>query len=225
PAAGMSGARRTEEAAGRPAERPSPASAKIHVQISDSAEPARQSVIPERSTAVKERIPAADGPQVSGPATERPGMTGRQAAEQPEAAPAAIPVQMAQEAQPAEPAQSAQTMQPGGSGDLLELVKQNWKLLISEMSPSNRPLFNGVILKEERGAIVLVFKNKINFSLAASNAEENGVIKLRELAQKRLGIRINFMARKARPEEIDPDENRATREELAQINFPISIED
>ena len=199
-AAGMGGARRTEEAAGRPAERPSPASAKIHVQISDSAEPARQSVIPERNTAVKERIPA----------------------EQPEAAPAAIPAQKAQEAQSAEP---AQTMQPGGSGDLLELVKQNWKLLISEMSPSNRPLFNGVILKEERGAIVLVFKNKINFSLAASNAEENGVIKLRELAQKRLGIRINFMARKARPEEIDPDENRATREELAQINFPISIED
>ena len=224
-AAGMGGARRTEEAAGRPAERPSPASAKIHVQISDSAEPARQSVIPERSTAVKERIPAANGPQMSGSAPERPGMTGRQAAEQPEAAQAAVPVQTAQEAQPAEPAQSAQTMQPGGSGDLLELVKQNWKLLISEMSPSNRPLFNGVILKEERGAIVLVFKNKINFSLAASNAEENGVIKLRELAQKRLGIRINFMARKARPEEIDPDENRATREELAQINFPISIED
>ena len=82
-----------------------------------------------------------------------------------------------------------------------------------------------MVLKEERGGIVLLFGNRMNYTLAAKNSEENGVLKLRELAQTRLGIRVSFMARIARPGEIDPDIVRATDEELARINFPISVED
>ncbi len=137
----------------------------------------------------------------------------------------AAPARTPAAAQPQVPAQAAAQPAPENAVPALERVKQNWNMLIGELSASNRPLFTGITLKEERGNIVLLFRNNINFTLAAKNAEENGLIRLRELALSRLGLRVNFLARIARPGEIDPDSLRATSEELAKINFPISIED
>ena len=212
PAAGMAPAGVT--AAGRAAE-PAAASAKIRINLSDSGkQKPKQSADPVQQPEMTRQPGSGPGPAQRSRTETGPVQT---------AAPARNAGPERTEAAAQKPEMPARK-QSEGSSDLLELVRQNWKLLINEMSPSNRPLFNGVILKEERGSIVLVFKNKINYSLAANNAEENGVMRLRELAQERLGVRINFMARQARPEEIDPDENRATQEELAKINFPISVE-
>ena len=90
--------------------------------------------------------------------------------------------------------------------------------------PSNRPLFSGAILKEENGNIVVVFKNNMNYKLAAKNIEENGVLKLRELAAQLTGETVKMVARIARPGEIEVMNNRATDEELSRINFHIDIE-
>lgn len=128
----------------------------------------------------------------------------------------------------AAPPQESGELRTGCSSEgigAIDIVRKNWSALIGELSASNRPLFSGVALKEERGGIVLLFRNKMNYTLAAKNSEENGVLRLRELAQTKLGLRVSFMARIARPGEIDPDTVRATDEELARINFPISIED
>ena len=124
-----------------------------------------------------------------------------------------------------DPGQSSASYGEAGGIGVVDIIRKNWNALIGELSASNRPLFSGVVLKEERGGIVLLFGNRMNYTLAAKNSEENGVLKLRELAQTRLGIRVSFMARIARPGEIDPDIVRATDEELARINFPISVED
>ena len=110
-------------------------------------------------------------------------------------------------------------------GSIYGIITKNWNVLISALSASNRPLFNGVLVKEEHGNIVLVFKNRINYTLAAGNAEENGLIRLRELCAEKFGIRVNFRAREAKPGEIHTETPRATDEELAKINFPISYED
>lgn len=115
--------------------------------------------------------------------------------------------------------------QTADSGSIYGIITKNWDVLISALSASNRPLFNGVLVKEEHGNIVLVFKNRINYTLAAGNAEENGLIRLRELCAEKFGIRVNFRAREAKPGEIHIETPRATDEELAKINFPISYED
>ncbi len=111
------------------------------------------------------------------------------------------------------------------NGNVIEILKSNWTELVSRLLPSNRPLFSGAILKEENGSIVLVFKNSMNFKLAANNIEENGVLKLRELASELLGQEVTFMARVARPGEMSENMDRATDEELSRINFHIDIED
>ncbi len=110
-------------------------------------------------------------------------------------------------------------------GALYSTIMQNWSVLMSGLSASNRPLFRDILVKEENNAIVLVFKNQMNYRFAAKNAEENGVVKLRELAMEKLGLKVNFMARVAKPGEISTEQPKATQEELARINFPISIED
>ena len=115
--------------------------------------------------------------------------------------------------------------QTADSRSIYGIITKNWDVLISALSASNRPLFNGVLVKEEHGNIVLVFKNRINYTLAAGNAEENGLIRLRELCAEKFGIRVNFRAREAKPGEIHIETPRATDEELAKINFPISYED
>ena len=122
-----------------------------------------------------------------------------------------------------EPAHSAQDAS-GSLSDICDKLRKNWSLLTSDLSSSNRPLFNGVLIKEENGRIALVFGNQINYRMAAKSPE-NGLAKLRDLAQEKLGISVTFTARAAKPGEINMERPRATQEELAKINFPISIED
>ena len=110
-------------------------------------------------------------------------------------------------------------------GRVMDVLKENWQSMVSELLPSNRPLFAGTVLKEENGSIVLLFKNSMNFKLAAGNIEENGVLRLRELASELTGQDIKFMARVARPGEIESTRDQATDEELSRINFHIEIED
>ena len=131
-------------------------------------------------------------------------------------------VQPKTEAAPA----AEQTVTAEASGDrLIDVLRHNWADMVSELSPSNRTLFSGVMLKEEKNGIVLLFKNKINYTLAARNPEENGVLRLRELAKERLGVPVGFNARIAKPGEIEAVDNRMTDEELGRIQFKVEFED
>lgn len=108
-------------------------------------------------------------------------------------------------------------------GEKLEIIQKNWDMLISELSPANKALFGGVVLKEERGGILLVFKNKINFTLAANN-QENGLVKLSNTALKKLGVNVAFMARIAMKDEFKDEVSVITDEDIRKINFPVDIE-
>ena len=122
--------------------------------------------------------------------------------------------------------QSGQPGEEEQTGDrLIDVLRHNWSDLVSELAPSNRTLFAGVVLKQEKNSIVLVFKNKINYTIAARNTEENGVLKLRELASQRLGRPVSFMARIAKPGEIAVADNRMTDEEISRIHFPVEFEE
>ena len=107
-------------------------------------------------------------------------------------------------------------------GEKLEKVKQNWELLLSGLSPANRVLFQEVALKEERGGILVVFLNKINFMLASKNAE-NGLYRLKELCLNELGINVNFLARVEMPGEFPKENAVITDDDLAKISFPVNI--
>ena len=135
------------------------------------------------------------------------------------------PADAAQPKTEAAPA-AEQTVTAEASGDrLIDVLRHNWADMVSELSPSNRTLFSGVMLKEEKNGIVLLFKNKINYTLAARNPEENGVLRLRELAKERLGVPVGFNARIAKPGEIEAVDNRMTDEELGRIQFKVEFED
>ena len=137
----------------------------------------------------------------------------------------AVPADAAQPKTEAAPA-AEQTVTAEASGDrLIDVLRHNWADMVSELSPSNRTLFSGVMLKEEKNGIVLLFKNKINYTLAARNPEENGVLRLRELAKERLGVPVGFNARIAKPGEIEAVDNRMTDEELGRIQFKVEFED
>lgn len=110
------------------------------------------------------------------------------------------------------------------AGKIIDILRAHWPELVGRLMPSNRPLFSGALLKEENGNIVVVFKNNMNYKLAAKNIEENGVLKLRELAAELTGETVKMVARIARPGEIEVMDNRATDEELSRINFHIDIE-
>ncbi len=110
-------------------------------------------------------------------------------------------------------------------GSIYNIIMKNWGMLKAGLSPSNRPLFNDILIKDEGSKIALIFRNQMNLRLAAFNKEENGVIRLRQLAEEQLHISVNFSARAAKPGEISTEQPKATPEELAKINFPISIED
>ncbi|MCI5792659.1 MAG: DNA polymerase III subunit gamma/tau [Lachnospiraceae bacterium] len=114
--------------------------------------------------------------------------------------------------------------QDAEAGNVIDILREHWTELVGRLMPSNRPLFAGAILKEENGNIVVVFKNNMNYKLAAKNIEENGVLKLRELAAQLTGETVKMVARIARPGEIEVMNNRATDEELSRINFHIDIE-
>ena len=202
PKAGSIRQRLEAEMAARARGTAEPMSAKITVEISDSG--------------AKEELPA-EGPD-----------TGRTEASQNDAE------RQDRETVPAVPAagetgtgeQSGQAGEEEQTGDrLIDVLRHNWSDLVSELAPSNRTLFAGVVLKQEKNSIVLVFKNKINYTIAARNTEENGVLKLRELASQRLGRPVSFMARIAKPGEIAVADNRMTDEELSRIHFPVEFEE
>lgn len=106
----------------------------------------------------------------------------------------------------------------------LSTVRADWAKLTAELMPSNRAVFSGVVLRAERGRIVVIFRNTINYKIAAMNREENGLLRLKELCAARYGMTIPFAARIAGPGEFPEEADRATDEELSRINFPIDIE-
>ncbi len=113
--------------------------------------------------------------------------------------------------------------QSDGSSDI-DIIKAHWAELVGKLIPSNRPLFAGALLKEEHGSIVVIFKNSVSFKMAAKNADENGILRLRDLALEITGRPVKLMARVANPGEIKAMEDKATDEQLARINFHIDIE-
>lgn len=133
-------------------------------------------------------------------------------------APASVPA-------PAVPAPDPAAQQEALShiGEKLVTVQQNWDSLLAGLSPANRVLFRDVVLKEERGGILIVFRNKINFSLASRN-EENGLLKLKALCLSDLGVNVNFLARTELPGEFPREAAVITDEDLAKINFPVNIQ-
>jgi len=108
-------------------------------------------------------------------------------------------------------------------GEKLVTVQENWDSLLAGLSPANRVLFKDVALKEERGGILIIFRNKINFSLASRN-EENGLLRLKALCLSDLGVNVNFLARTELPGEFPREAAVITDEELAKINFPVNIQ-
>lgn len=109
--------------------------------------------------------------------------------------------------------------------EALQLVQANWTKLLADLMPSNRAVFAGVVLRAERGRIVVVFRNMINYKIAAMNREENGLLRLKALCAQRYGFEIAFAARIAGPGEFPEEDDRATDEELARIHFPVDIEE
>ncbi len=116
----------------------------------------------------------------------------------------------------------AERQSDGGSD--IDIIKAHWAELVGKLIPSNRPLFAGALLKEEHGSIVVIFKNSVSFKMAAKNADENGILRLRDLALEITGRPVKLMARVANPGEIKAMEDKATDEQLARINFHIDIE-
>ena len=107
----------------------------------------------------------------------------------------------------------------------IDILKSHWTELVNKLIPSNRPLFAGAMLKEERGNIVVIFKNSVSFKMASQNVNENGILKLRELAYELIGEQSKKInARLANPGEISTSEDKVTDEELSRINFHIDIE-
>ncbi len=48
-------------------------------------------------------------------------------------------------------------------------------MLVPQLSPTNRYVYENAILKEEGGRPVVVFKSSMNFKIASTNKEENGL--------------------------------------------------
>ena len=105
----------------------------------------------------------------------------------------------------------------------LQFVSDNWDRLLSGLSPSNRVLFAGTVLKEENGKVVIVFKNKINYTLAAKS-RENGLLQLSGLLRQMYGMNVHFLARTAEKNEFPEDQGLITDEDLKKINFHVDIE-
>ena len=110
------------------------------------------------------------------------------------------------------------------SGDPLDIIRRNWSMLVPQLSPTNRYVYENAILKEEGGRPVVVFKSSMNFKIASTNKEENGLTRLSELCEEQLGLKLRFGGRVARRGEIEAQADHITDEELARINFPVDIE-
>ena len=116
------------------------------------------------------------------------------------------------------------SQETSGNSDI-DIIKAHWAELVGRLIPSNRPLFAGALLKEEHGNIVVIFKNSVSFKMAAKNADENGILRLRDLVLELTGRPVKLMARIANPGEIAAMQDKATDEQLARINFHIDIEE
>ena len=128
-------------------------------------------------------------------------------------------------------APSALPKEKGPSGihpadqELLSQIREQWDSLCRELSPANRAVFMGTILVSEQPAsVTVVFRNNMNYKIAATNREENGLRRLSELVRERLGLTASFFARPAKPGEFDEDSRRVTDEDLLRIHFPVDIE-
>lgn len=203
-----------------------PMSARLSVSLSGVSDGSRQA-----SQQTGDREPAEDAPWISeesasddkGAAASSQGIVTEEVSGQSAAMAAADIYAQTQQQSAAEQQTATQAQTPDGS--IYNIIMKNWGMLKAGLSPSNRPLFNDILIKDEGNKIALIFRNQMNLRLAAFNKEENGVIRLRQLAEEQLHISVNFSARAAKPGEISTEQPKATPEELAKINFPISIED
>lgn len=111
-----------------------------------------------------------------------------------------------------------------GQAERMQVLRENWSELVSQLSMSNRHLYENAFLKEEEGRPMVIFKSSMGFRLASTNKEENGLTRLSELCRDQLGLELRFGGRVARRGEIEKEADRITDEELARINFPVDIE-
>lgn len=172
-------------------------------------------VVPQAAPVAKP-VPAAAQPAVENIPQEKKAAPKPAPSIEPASQP--VPEVPSQEA-PARDAESPAT----NIGEKLAVIRANWDRLVDGLSPSNRPLFKGTVLTEGTGGIVIVFKNKINFTLASKN-EENGLVNLSRLAREQLGVNVPFLARVARRNEFTEENQKITDEDLAKISFPVDIE-
>ena len=186
----------------------------------------RMAGVPARGTAPAPAVPA--GPAAV-PAAERTAITPL-ATETSPAKEAEKPAEVSeQEKKPAPTETSAKAPAEAPKeklsniGEKLEVIRSRWNELTQQLTPSNRVLFGGVELTEAKGGIVVVFKNRINYTLA-SKSKENGLIQLEEIARKQLGIHVPFLARQAKPGEFPEAKEKITDEDIKKINFPVDIE-
>ena len=108
--------------------------------------------------------------------------------------------------------------------DTLSSIRENWPLLVRELSGSNKVVFQDTELEaESEGVITVIFTNSINYKLAATNKSENGLKKLEEISRDRLNANVRFTARLASPEvsRAISDKNKITEEELSKIHFHV----
>ena len=148
-------------------------------------------------------------------AAERPA-AGKPAAAEP-------PIVEVPAAEPPAPEAAAAAAAP--EGDLLPLIRENWNALCQGLSPENRAVFLGTALRSEKpGAVTVVFQKSINYKIAATNRDENGLRRLSELVMERFGYSVSFFARTAKPGEFDETIRRVTDEDLLKIHFPVDIE-
>lgn len=132
------------------------------------------------------------------------------------------------ETETAEPPVSVPTGEKAGNlpdEELLLQIRSHWEALCRELSPANRAVFLGTVLRREQpGAITVVFRNMMNYKIAATNREENGLKRLQELAAERLSVSVTFLARQAREGDFFENRQQVTDEDLLKIHFPVDME-
>lgn len=130
---------------------------------------------------------------------------------------------LSQENKPASPESKMTPQAKIKSEDTLKVLKSNWQQMVEKLHPSNRPLFSQVVLKEENNTIVMLFKNNMNYRMAARNKLENGVLKLRELAKELTGHDVQLSARVAKERELSLLRDIVTDGDIKKIKFPVDI--
>lgn len=116
-----------------------------------------------------------------------------------------------------------QTAAQGGKGSIEE-IRRSWASLVPQLAPSNRYVYENAVVKEEGGRPVVIFRSAMNFKIASTNKEENGLTRLSELCREQLSLDVRFGGRVARKGEIEAEADHITDEDLSRINFPVEIE-